>query len=73
MRVNCLPTSLVSQSEVTKRQADYERAIAAVKAAEAARDEAQATVAQSAAAQAEGARRCRTGEGGSQIGHIRQR
>ena len=44
---------LVSQSEVTKRQADYERAAAAVKAAEAARDEAQATVAQSAAAQAE--------------------
>ena len=48
-----LADQLVSQSEVTKRQADYERAVAAVKAAEAARDEARATVAQSAAAQAE--------------------
>ncbi|MCP1771857.1 HlyD family secretion protein [Neisseria perflava] len=48
-----LADQLVSQSEVTKRQADYERAAAAVKAAEAARDEAQAVVAQSRAQIAE--------------------
>ncbi|STZ75689.1 HlyD family secretion protein [Bergeriella denitrificans] len=48
-----LADRLVSQSEVTKRQADFERAAAAVKAAEAARDEAQAVVAQSRAQIAE--------------------
>ncbi|MDO4642641.1 MAG: HlyD family efflux transporter periplasmic adaptor subunit [Cardiobacteriaceae bacterium] len=38
--------NLVSASELTKRQADFERAVASVKAAEAARAEAQAAVAQ---------------------------
>lgn len=48
-----LADQLVSPSEVTKRQADYERAAASVKAAEAARDEAQSVVAQSSAQIAE--------------------
>ena len=48
-----LADQLVSSSEATKRQADYERAVAAVKAAEAARDEAQSVVAQSRAQIAE--------------------
>ena len=41
---NLLSEQLVSESETARRRADYERATAAVKAAEAARAEAQATV-----------------------------